>query len=109
MPTMTGSIWAQNVGWRKIGSSEAVVDTVTFHLNARNITADGALASVFDGRGSGFWAECGFSEVFTFQGGPEAFDPPLPRLVRQGVTRLTFKTAAVRCFVHSRWVINFWD
>ncbi len=109
MPTMTGSIFAQNVGWRKIGSSGAIVDTVNIHPNNRNITADAALVSVYEGVGKGFWAECGFSEVFTIEQGIETFDPPLPRLMRKNVTMLTFKTAAVHCFIHSRWVINFWE
>lgn len=105
MPTMTGSIWAQNIGYRIVQGTG--IDTVTLGFNNRDITADAAFTLLTHG-GKSIWAECGFSRVIS-HGQLEEFDPPLPRIMRSGVTSLTFRTATHGCSVRSRWVINVWE
>ncbi|WP_157637969.1 hypothetical protein [Flexithrix dorotheae] len=105
MPTMTGSIWAQNIGFRIVSGEK--IDTVTLNFNNRDITAEAALTLLSHGKKS-IWVECGFSSV-TSNGQTEEFDPPLPRLLRTGVTSITFRTATYNCQVRSRWAINVWE
>lgn len=106
MPTMTGSIWAQNIGFRIV--TGPLSDNVTLGFNNRDITADAAL-SLLTHTTSNIWVECGFSRVIS-NGQLEEFDPPLPRLQRNNVTSITFRTSASsNCMVRSRWVINVWE
>lgn len=104
MPTMIGSIWAQDIGYRKVKNK---IDTVTINVNNRDITADAALTLLSHGKNS-IWVECGFSKV-TSNGITEEFDPPLPRILRTGVTSITFRAAAIDCQIRARWAINFWE
>lgn len=105
MPTMTGSIWAQNIGYRIVQGT--IIDTVTLGFNNRDITADAAL-TLLTHTDDAIWAECGFSRVIS-NGQLEEFDPPLPRILRFNVTSLTFRTATFECGVRSRWVVNVWE
>lgn len=109
MPTMTGTIWGQNVGFRIVSSgSSGNVDEVTLNLSFRDITADSALSLLTHGK-KRIWAECGFSSINSLQEGIEDFDPGLPRVVRKGVGFLTFRTAVHGCRVYSRWSIHYWQ
>lgn len=104
MPTMTGSIWAQNIGYRIVNGT--YIDTVDLSFNNRDITGDAAIALFTHGKDN-IWAECGFSRVVS-NGQVEEFDPPLPRIQRSNVTSIRFRTATYKCSVRSRWVINVW-
>lgn len=109
MPTMTGTISGQNVGFRIVSSgSSGNVDEVTLNLSFRDITADSAL-SLLTHSNKSIWAECGFSSISSFQEGIEDFDPGVPRVVRRGVAFLTFRTAVHSCRVNSRWSIFYWQ
>ena len=106
MSTMTGTIWAQNCGFRIVNGPFS--DSVTLGFNNRDITADAALCLLTHSTAN-IWVECGFSRVIS-NGQLEEFDPPLPRLQRSGVTSITFRTSASsNCSVRSRWVINVWQ
>jgi hypothetical protein len=108
MPTMTGSIWGQNVGYRNISSDGTRVDEVSLNLHFRDVTADSAL-SLISHTSKSVWAECGFSSINSLQEGIEDFDPGVPRVVRKGVGFLTFRTVVVDCHVNARWSINYWQ
>jgi len=70
---MTGSIWAQNIGYRIVNGT--FIDTVDLSFNNRDITGDAAIALFTHGKDN-IWAECGFSRVVS-NGQVEEFDPPL--------------------------------
>lgn len=107
MPTMNGSIYAQDVGYRIVEGD--FIDSVTMNFSEnRHITGDAAIALLTHPK-KAIWVECGFSRVIS-NGHLEEFDPPLPRILRTNVTSLTFRTAVSSdCKVRSRWVINFWQ
>jgi hypothetical protein len=104
MPTMAGSIWAQNIGYRICNGN--IIDTVDLSFNNRNITGDAAIILLTHGK-KDIWVECGFSRVVS-NGQVEEFDPPLPRIKRSNVTSIRFRTATYNCSARSRWVINVW-
>lgn len=110
MPTQTGSIWAQNIGYRIVDSG---ISTITLRLANNNITAETAIALlvpdiVGGNRARAFWVECGISRIVS-NGVSEAFDPPLPRIKRSNVTEIRLRGAVVHCRMRYRWVINFWQ
>jgi hypothetical protein len=110
MPTMTGSIWGQNVGYREVSDpgSNPFIDEVTLNLSFRDVTADAAI-SLLSRTKRAIWAECGFSMVNSLSNGIEEFNPAVPRIVRKGVAFITFRTVVCSCQVRSRWVINYWQ
>lgn len=109
MPTQHGSIWAQNIGYRIVSSG---IDYVTINFAApRTITADTAIAllvprSVGLSRAAAFWSECG---IYQTSADSQAFDPPIPRIQRSGVTWIRFRGAVYDCRIRYRWSIYFWN
>lgn len=103
MPWKTGSIWAQNVFFRK---NFGGIDTVTLNLANLDITVDAAIALITHGKNS-IWAECGVSRIVS-NGNVETFDPPLPRIERPNVTSITYRSAASGCDIWVRWSMMVW-
>ena len=103
MPWKTGSIWAQNVFYRK---NFGGIDTVTLNLANLDITVDAAISLITHGRDS-IWAECGVSRIVS-NNNVETFDPPLPRIERSNVTSITYRSAASNCDIWARWSMMVW-
>jgi len=104
MPTQTGTIWAQWVGFSHVLNA---VHTYTLHPNNRDITAEAALA-LYSTTSNDHWAETGISQIVA-NGVNETFDPPLPRIQRNNVTEITFRTASTdNTRVYGRHVIHYW-
>jgi hypothetical protein len=112
MATQTGSVWAQNIGYRIINSG---IDEVTITFAApRTITADTAIAlltsqCVGSNRARCFWAECGIRRLVRNGVTQGPWDPPVPRIQRTNVTEITFRAATHSCRIRYRWVIHFWQ
>ena len=104
MPTQTGTIWAQWVGYSFVQNS---VHTYTLFPLNRDITAEAALALLSTPDDPHF-AETGISQIVS-NGVSESFDPPLPRIQRSNVTQITFRTATIDCTVHGRHVVHYWQ
>jgi hypothetical protein len=102
MPTRTGSIWAQYVGYHWVYNSS---HTITVNPANRDITADSAISLNV---GSG-WGECGIWRIVS-NGHLEEFDPPLPSIMRDNVTQIVFRVrASSSTRVWARHVINYWN
>ncbi len=104
MPTRTGTIWAQYVGYSVVNDS---AHTIQVNPNNRDITTSSALAMISAGRGS-HYAECGVWRIVS-NGQFEEFDPPLPRIKRDNVTSITFRTRCAECAVRGQHQINYWQ
>ena len=105
MPTQTGTIWAQWVGYTIADDS---IQTYTVEPNHRDITAEAAIAMMSTGNGA-HYSETGISQIVA-NGINEEFDPPLPRIQRSDVTQITFRTAAAgNCIIRGRHVIYYWE
>ena len=104
MPTQTGTIWAQWVGYTFAFNTIA---TYSLFPNNRDITAEGAIA-LNDTTANDHWSETGISQIVS-NGVNETFDPPLPRIQRSNVTQITFRTASTsNTAVYGRHVIYYW-
>lgn len=104
MPTQTGTIWAQFVGYAWTLNS---VHTYSVFPNHRDITAEAAIA-LDSTTANDHWSETGISRIVS-QGVLEEFDPPLPRIQRSDVTQITFRTASTGSTrVYGRHVIHYW-
>ncbi len=105
MPTQTGTIWAQWVGYTSALNS---VQTYSIHPNNRDITAEAAIA-LHTTSASSHWSETGISQIVA-NGINETFDPPLPRIQQTNVTQITFRTAASgNTRVYGRHVVHYWE
>ena len=105
MPTQTGTIWAQWVGYSTVLNS---IHTYTLHPNNRDITAEAAIA-LNATTANDHWSETGISQIVS-NGINETFDPPLPRIKRDNVTMITFRTASTsHTKVYGRHVIHYWN
>jgi hypothetical protein len=105
MPTQTGTIWAQWVGYSTVVQN--AVHTYTIFPSNRTITAEAAIA-LHSSVTERFWAETGISEIIA-NDEREVFDPPLPRIQRTNVTSITFRTASTEdTRVYGRHVIYYW-
>lgn len=105
MPTRTGNIWAQWVGYHLVLNSS---HTITVTPSNRDITADSAI-SLYSTTKNDHWGETGIWRIVS-NGVLEEFDPPLPRIVRDNVTQIVFRTrASSRTRVYGRHVINYWN
>lgn len=103
MPTQTGTIWAQWVGYAKVQDSVYTYDILPSN---RDITAEAAIALVSPSI-TQHWSETGISEIVS-NGVKETFNPSLPRIKRSNVTQITFRTVGVRSTVYGRHVIHYW-
>jgi hypothetical protein len=105
MPTQTGTIWAQFVGYAYVYNA---IHTYTLHPNNRDITAEAAIA-LNSTTANDHWAETGISQIVS-NGVNETFDPPLPRIKRSNVTEITFRTASTsHTWAYGRHLINYWS
>jgi hypothetical protein len=106
MPTQFGNIFAQWVGFSITASGG--IHTYTLNPNNRDITAEAAIA-LLSTNGKSHWGETGITSIIS-NGVTENFDPPLPRIKRANVTKITFRTASTKHNrVHARHVIYYWD
>lgn len=104
MPTQTGTIWAQFVGYSHVLNA---VHTYSIFPNNRDITAEAAIA-LHATTVSTHWSETGISQIVS-NGVLETFDPPLPRIKRSNVTQITFRTAATGSNrVYGRHIVHYW-
>ncbi len=104
MPTQTGTIWAQWVGYSNVLNS---IHTYTLHPNNRDITAEAAIA-LHTTTKSTHWSETGISQIVS-NGINETFDPPLPRIKRSNVTQITFRTlSSSNTRIYGRHLIFYW-
>jgi hypothetical protein len=105
MPTQTGTIWAQWVGYTQATNA---IGTYSLHPNHRDITAEAAIA-LHTTSASSHWSETGISQIVS-NGVNETFDPPLPRIKRSDVTQITFRTAATpgNTKIRGRHVVHYW-
>jgi hypothetical protein len=104
MPTQTGTIWAQWVGYSNVLNS---VHTYTLYPNNRDITAEAAIA-LHTTSASTHWSETGISQIVS-NGINETFDPPLPRIKRSNVTQITFRTLSTsNTRIYGRHLIFYW-
>jgi hypothetical protein len=104
MPTQTGTIWAQWVGFSIALNG---IHTYSLFPNNRNITAEAAIALHSTNQKS-HWSETGISQIVS-NGVNETFDPPLPRIKRSNVTQITFRTASSKgTRVHGRHIVHYW-
>lgn len=104
MPTQLGTIWAQWVGY---GAALNDIHTYTLFPNNRDITAEAAIALLAT-TDNDHWSETGISEIIS-NDVTETFDPPLPRIQRTNVTKITFFTASSRrTRTYGRHVVNYW-
>lgn len=104
MPTRIGTIWAQYVGYHWVYDSS---HTITVQPQSRDITADSAMSLYYTNRND-HWGETGIWRIVS-NGTLEEFDPPLPRIKRDNVTMIVFRTrASSGTRVHGRHVINYW-
>jgi hypothetical protein len=105
MPTQHGTLFAQWVGASM--TSNGGIHSYTLHPNNRNITAEAAIA-LLSTNGKTHWAETGISSIIS-NGVTENFDPPIQRIKRTNVTRITFRTASTsNNRVHARHIVNYW-
>lgn len=105
MPTKHGTIWAQYVGFSVVHPGNS--HTIQVNPNNRDITTCSAISQISAGRKSHF-AECGVWRIVS-NGLLEEFDPPLPRIQRDNVTSITFRTRTSECTVHGQHQINYWE
>jgi hypothetical protein len=104
MPTQTGTIWAQWVGYNWVLNT---VHTYSLYPNNRDITAEAALA-LHSSTKNDHWSETGISQIVS-NGVNETFDPPIPMIKRSNVTQITFRTAASsQTRVYGRHVVHYW-
>ena len=103
MPTITGNVWAQFVGW---SVAQNAVHTYEVRPNRRAVSAEGAISLLTST--DPFWAETGIRRIVS-DSGDETFNPPHPRFIRTGVTLVEFRTAASGAKVRGRHVITYWD
>jgi hypothetical protein len=103
MPWKTGSIWAQNLWLRK--NSNGII-TQTLSLANLDITVDASISLITHGK-KNIWAEAGISRIVS-NGNVETFDPPLPRIVRDNVTSITYRSATYDCVIWARFSMMVW-
>lgn len=103
MPWKTGSIWAQNLWLRK--NTNGLI-TQTLSLANIDITVDSAITLITHGKDN-IWAEVGISRIVS-NGNVETFDPPLPRIARDNVTSITYRSATSNCKIWARFSMMVW-
>lgn len=105
MPTQHGNIWAQWVGYQYANDG---IETYSIHPNNRKITAEAAI-SLYTITKKNHWTETGISQIVS-NGVNETFDPPLPRIKRDNVTQITFRTASTKhARTFCRHIIYYWN
>lgn len=104
MPSISGNIWYQWVGYSIV---EHDIHTITLYPGNRDITAEAAIAFQRDTGGTD-WTEAGISGIVS-NGVYESFNPPLPRIQRNNVTQIIFRAASTSgVLARCRYVLNYW-
>ena len=104
MPTRIGSIWAQYNGWHYTNGDHML----TIRPNNRDITAGSAISTYFTSRND-HWGGTGIWQIVSNGTREEFNDILFPRIQRDNVTEIVFRTQAYDCMVHARHKVDYWS
>ena len=105
MPTRFGSIWAQYNGWHWTSGPDIIM---TLRPNNRDITAVSALTTYSTSKND-HWGETGIWQIVS-NGTSESFnDKFLPRIQRDNVTEISFRSRVTDCTIFARHKIDYWS